>query len=150
MNGRFRMYSAQTTNEPPRPNRIGFYLFNLAGGQGIRSYFQEPVTAGAWLHVVGTVDGEHTAIYKNGECKDRERYTGSGQVRVIPMRPRWIVPQRGNAPLRIGTRDLKSFFQGTIRAVHIWKRALTADEVSTLPTGPVLQGRSPNEKEKKP
>ena len=32
-------------------------------------HFQEPVTAGAWMQVVGTVDGEHTSIYKNGQFK---------------------------------------------------------------------------------
>ena len=35
----FRMDHAQSTDDPPRPNRIRFYGFNLAGGQGIGSYF---------------------------------------------------------------------------------------------------------------
>src|SRR5262249_55211295 len=65
-----RMYNAQPTDNPPRPNRISFYVFNPAGGEGIGSYFQEPVIAGEWLHVVGTADGERTAIYKNGVFKD--------------------------------------------------------------------------------
>jgi hypothetical protein len=135
-----RMYNEQTTDDPPRPNRMSFYVFNLAGGQGIGSYFQEPVTAGEWIHVVGTVDGAKTSIYKNGRLKDCDRYTGSGPGPCHAYSPdRWIVPQRGNAPLRIGTRDLRSFFLGAIRAVHIWNRALTADEVSTLHAGAVPQ-----------
>src|SRR5215472_13938319 len=73
----FRMYNEQPTDDPPRPNRISFYVFNLAGGGGIGSYFQEPIIAGEWLHVVGTADGERTAIYKNGVFKDCDRYTGS-------------------------------------------------------------------------
>src|SRR6266702_6673572 len=47
----FRMYNAQTTDDPPRPNRVSFYVFNLVGGEGIGSYFQEPVRAGEWIHV---------------------------------------------------------------------------------------------------
>jgi Concanavalin A-like lectin/glucanases superfamily len=137
----FRMYNQQTSDDQPRPNRISFYVFNLAGGQGIGSYFQETVTAGEWIHVVGTVDAEHTAIYKNGEFKDCDRYTGSGPGKCHNYSPdRWIVPQRGNAPLRIGTRDLRSFFLGAIREVRIWQRALTAAEVSGLYAGTVPEG----------
>jgi hypothetical protein len=136
----FRMYNEQTKDDPPRPNRISFYVFNLAGGQGIGSYFQEPVTPGEWMHVVGTADAERTSIYKNGEFKDCDRYTGSGPGPCHSYSPdRWIVPQRGNSPLRIGTRDLRSFFQGAIREVRIWNRALSADEVSALYAGSVPQ-----------
>src|ERR1700693_3826170 len=39
----FRMYNQSTTGDPPRPNRISFYVFNAGGGEGIGSYFQEPV-----------------------------------------------------------------------------------------------------------
>jgi Concanavalin A-like lectin/glucanases superfamily len=136
----FRMYNEQTTDHPPRPNRISFYVFNLAGGEGIGSHFQEPVTPGEWIHVVGTVDGQNTAIYKNGEFKDCDRYTGSDPGSCNTYAPdRWITPQRGNAPLRIGTLDLKSFFLGAIREVRLWNRALTANEVSTLHAGNVSQ-----------
>ncbi len=136
----FRMYNEQTTDHPPRPNRISFYVFNLAGGEGIGSYVQEPVTVGEWIHVVGTADGEVTAIYKNGEFKDCDRYTGSGSGPCNNYPPNlWITPQRGNSPLRIGTRDLKSFFLGGIREVRIWNRALTANEVRSLYTGTVPQ-----------
>src|SRR5215472_406063 len=136
----FRMYNEQPTDNPPRPNRISFYVFNPAGGEGIGSYVQEPVTAGEWLHIVGTADGERTAIYKNGEFKDCDRYTGSdqGPCHTYPAEL-WVVPGRGNSPLRIGTRDKKSFFQGAIREVRLWDRALTADEVSTLHAGNVPQ-----------
>ena len=134
----FRMYNAQTTDDPPRPNRMSFYVFNLTGGQGIGSHVQEPVTAGAWMQVVGTVDGEHTSIYKNGQFKDCDRYTGSGPDTCHTYPPdRWIEPQRGNAPLRVGASDLKRFFQGAIRDVRIWNRALTADDASMLYAGTV-------------
>jgi len=133
-----RMYNEQPTDDPPRPNRISFYVFNPAGGEGIGSYFQEPVIAGEWLHVVGTADGERTAIYKNGVFKDCDRYTGNdpGPCHTYPANL-WVVPRRGHSPLRIGTRDKKSCFQGAIREVRLWNRALTADEVRTLHAGNV-------------
>lgn len=93
----FRMYNEQTTDKPPRPNRISFYVFNLAGGEGIGSHFQEPVTVGEWIHVVGTADGEVTSIYKNGEFKDCDRYTGSGSgQRLLLARIAWCSLGMGN------------------------------------------------------
>jgi hypothetical protein len=130
-----RMYNAVTTDTPPRPNRISFYLFNLDGGLGIGSHFQEPVQAGQWIHVVGTADGENTSIYRDGVFKDRDGYTG-GCSNYPP--DRWITPARGTAPVRIGTRDLRSFFLGAIREVRIWSRALTPAEVAALFAGVAL------------
>jgi hypothetical protein len=132
----FRMYNQSTTDDPPRPNRISFYLFNASGGEGIGSYFQEPVQVGEWIHVVGTANGELTAIYKNGEFKGCDRYTGSGPGPCHNYAPDlWITPTHGSAPVRIGTRDLESFFLGAIRDVRIWSRALTAPEIAALYAG---------------
>ena len=132
----FRMYNLDTSDNPPRPNRISFYVFNPAGGEGIGSHFQEPLQAGEWIHVVGIADGEKTSIYKNGEFKDCDRYTGTGPGPCHNYRPdQWITPTRGTAPLRIGTRDRKSFFLGAIREVRIWSRALTTAEVGALFNG---------------
>jgi hypothetical protein len=123
----FRMYNETTTDVPPRPNRISFYVFNLAGGKGVGSYFQEPVTAGEWLHVAGIADGQNTYIYKNGVLKDSQSYVGI------------ITPTHGTAPLRIATRDFNSFFLGAIRAVRVWNRALTASEVALVYTNTIPQ-----------
>ena len=103
----FRMYNETTTDVPPRPNRISFYVFNLVGHEGVGSYFQEPVQAGEWIHVVGVADGQNTSIYKNGVFKQSQSYAGI------------ITPQRGAAPLRMATRDFKSFFLGSIRGVRV-------------------------------
>jgi hypothetical protein len=136
----FRMYNQETTDTPPRPNRISFYLFNPVGGEGIGSHFQQPVQTGEWIHVVGTADGEKTSIYKNGEFEDCDRYTGTGPGPCHNYPPDlWIKPTRGTAPLRIGTRDRESFFLGAIREVRIWSRALTATEVGALFGGSVAQ-----------
>lgn len=134
----FRMYNQTTTDDPPRPNRISFYLFNLDGGEGIGSHFQEPVQAGEWIHVVGTADGQTISIFKNGEFKRCDRYTGTGPAPCHNYQPdQWITPTHGSAPLRMGTRDFESFFLGAIREVRLWSRALTAAEVGTLYSGSV-------------
>jgi hypothetical protein len=123
----FRMYNETTTDVPPRPNRISFYVFNLQGHQGVGSYFQEPVQVGEWIHVVGVADGQNSSIYKNGVFKQSQSYAGI------------ITPQRGAAPVRMATRDFKSFFLGAIRGVRIWNRALTPSEVQMVFTDTIPQ-----------
>src|SRR5712691_8385447 len=117
----FRMYSGDNTEG--RDNRISFYVFNPDGGLGVGSYFQDPnnpVQAGVWLHVVGAADSQSTYIYVNGSLKDTDVYQGT------------IQPHHGTSPVRIGTRDLHSYFQGEIRQVRFWNRLLGPDEVASL------------------
>jgi hypothetical protein len=121
----FRMYNETTIDDPPRPNRISFYVFNLQGHQGVGSYFQEPVQVGEWIHIVGVADGQTSSIYKNGVLKQSQSYAGI------------ITPQHGTAPLRMATRDFKSFFLGAIRGVRFWNRALTAAEVQMVFTNTI-------------
>ena len=45
-----------------------------------------------------------------------------------------IIPEHGVAPVRIGTRDFNSFFQGAIRRVAIFSRRLTDSEQAALQT----------------
>lgn len=117
----FRMYNDDTD----RPNRISFYVFNPSGHIGVGSYSPEPVTAGDWIHVVGVADGSATHIYRDGVLQDSDSYAGQ------------IVPQHGPAPMRIGTRDFQSWFQGAIAEVRVWDRALNDGEVSGLYGGTV-------------
>jgi len=126
----FRMYNQTTTDTPPRPNRISFYVFNPSapsGGinLGVGAYFQDPVTVGEWIHVVGAADGDQqaTIIYKDGVQRDQQSWSKEN-----------IVPVHGTAPVRIATRDFNSFFLGAIRDVRVWNRALTADEVQMVYT----------------
>lgn len=119
----FRIYSANNT--VGRANRISFYVFNLAGGIGVGSHYQDPanpVQPGVWLHVVGAADTEKTHIYINGQLIESNSYSSS------------ITPQHGSAPLRIGTRDFNSYFDGQIREVRLWSRILTAAEIQGLYT----------------
>jgi hypothetical protein len=43
-----------------------------------------------------------------------------------------INPQAGPAPLRLGTKDLGSFFEGGLTRVRLWNRGLHASEISGL------------------
>jgi hypothetical protein len=126
-----RMYSYTNREKPPRPNRISFYLFNLDGGLGQGSYFQEPVRSGEWIQVTAVADQGNTAIYKNGAYIRCDEYNGRSG-RGCQAHGERIHPGQGNAPLRLGTRDLKSFFQGELSQVRIWKRALRSSEIRRL------------------
>jgi hypothetical protein len=108
-----RMY--QDGNSAGRENRISFYAFNLAGGLGAGSYFQEEVTPGAWIHYAGELDASDTYLFKDGAQKDSDPLSGYS-----------ITPGNGTAPFRIGTRDFNSFFQGSIARVAIYGARLSA------------------------
>jgi len=111
-----RMY--QAGNPEGRANRISFYAFNLEGHLGAGSYFQDPLAEGVWLHVVGRIDAVNTSIFRDGDQRDTDALSGYG-----------IVPEHGSAPVRIGTRDRQSYFQGAISRVAIYGAALSADTI---------------------
>jgi hypothetical protein len=95
-------------------------VFNPGGGLGIGSHFQDQLQPGTWIHVVGMADSQRTFIYRDGVQRDTDAYAGS------------ITPEAGTAPLRIGTRDFNSFFEGEIREVRLWNRILTGGEIAGL------------------
>jgi Concanavalin A-like lectin/glucanases superfamily len=122
-----RMYSHTTLDDPPRPNRISGYAFDLGGGLGTGSYFQDRVVAGRWIHyllVVNTVqtDDDHptgyTKIFKNGRVRDQDALTSFGTT-----------PGDGTAPFRIATRDFRSFFLGALAKVAVYDRELPPEAV---------------------
>jgi hypothetical protein len=124
-----RFYSRASRD---RPNRISAYVFNSEGGLGAGAYFQDMLTAGEWMHVVACFDpgdadtkGAGVHIYKNGVLR-----LGPPKPGVLYNNPKWqIRPAHGGAPLRLGTRDLKSFLTGAIDEVAVYPRVLTAKEV---------------------
>jgi len=137
----FRMYNRDgTTENPPRPNRISFYVFNPQGGLGVGSYFQDMLQAGSWIFVVGIADSTRTFMYRDGSYRRCDTYRGpsAGQCPIHyqaapnQMLQLQIDPVAGSSPLRLGTRDLDSFFAGGLSRVRIWNRALSADEVAAL------------------
>lgn len=127
----FRMYNRSNTENPPRPNRISFYVFNPDGGLGVGSYFQDRIEPHQWIQVTGVADREHTYIYKNGQFERCDQYQGT-PTGGCHGHPEVIQPQRGAAPTRLGTRDLRSYFQGGLAEIRIWDRPLTKLEVRTL------------------
>jgi hypothetical protein len=122
-----RMYSYSNSETPPRPNRISAYVFNLAGGKGSGAYFQDKVYPGQWIMVTFVVDSRpsaqwpegYVAIYKNG------RMQGS-RVSLSQFN---VTPEASNAPFRIATRDLHSFFEGAIGKVAIYNSILSVQDI---------------------
>ena len=127
-------------DSPPRPNRISFYLFNPAGGLGVGSYVQVPIHRGKWMQIVGVADSSRTYFYKDGQFIRCDTYRGPVQgsceihYQAPPNQDLQLVihPQAGPAPLRLGTKDLGSFFEGGLTRVRLWNRALAASEISAL------------------
>lgn len=113
-----RMYSLTNSASPPRPNRISGYAFNLSGGLGSGSYFQDSVTRGAWIHVAVIIDRHDVSVYKNGVLR-----------KTTPLSQFNVTPAPGSAPVRIATRDLYSFFKGAIGKFALYPRALTAAQL---------------------
>ncbi|WP_433471472.1 LamG domain-containing protein [Saccharomonospora azurea] len=122
-----RIYSADNT--VGRENRISGYQFNLDGGLGAGSYYQEPLVPGQWLHYVLVVNANHssedypagyTKLYIDGELSDQDSLIYDGTE---------MVPGNGTAPMRIGTRQLETFFEGAIGKVALYDHELTPADV---------------------
>lgn len=133
----FRMYNRDgTTEHPPRPNRISFYVFNPSGWLGVGSFLQDDVSDGEWIHIAGIADNGVTRIYKNGVLRHCDQYldlpdSGCEPHNIPGTQDRLLIdPQAGKAPMRFGTRDFKSFFAGGLSEIRVWSRALSADEIS--------------------
>jgi hypothetical protein len=129
----FRFYSADS---PDRPSRISAYIWNpsVAQGQneGAGAYFQDVLQAGTWIHVVATFDpgdandpNAGVSIYKDGLFR-----AGPAKSRGARYASYAIEPVHTAAPVRIGTRDLGSFFKGGIDEVAIYPRVLRAPEIA--------------------
>ncbi len=128
-----RIYSRSSS----RPNRFSAYHFNPTGGLGSGSYFQGGLRstdggtppllkAGAWVHVAAVFDtttlvaGYGTVrLYRNGVLMDHDS-----------MRDYAIVPRDGSAPLRVGTRDQKSFFTGAIGRVAVYDHVVSQSRLA--------------------
>ena len=130
----------QHDRDPPRPNRISVYAFNPDGGLGVGSYFQDTLQEGSWIFVVGVADSTRTYIYRDGLYRRCDTYRGPSagpcpvhfQAAPNDNLQLEIDPIAGSAPLRLGTRDFNSFFEGGLSRLRIWNRALGADEITAL------------------
>jgi hypothetical protein len=123
------MYSFVTPGEAPaRPNRISFYVWNLSGGEGSGSYFQDVLAARTWIYIVATVDVTATLEYPQGSVSLYRDATLRGTTSLAQFD---TTPAAGAAPARIGTRDAENFFQGAVGKVAIYDRLLTQSEINS-------------------
>jgi hypothetical protein len=122
-----RFYSRNTN----RPNRISAYIWNPQGGEGAGAYFEDKLSEGTWIHVVacyepgdaGTDPPAGVHIYRDGVHRLGPPSPGT------LYRTFNITPVRGTAPVRLGTRDGRSFLTGGLDEVAIYPRVLTPDEI---------------------
>lgn len=127
----FRFYNKDGAGQL-RPNRVSFYLFNIDAGIGVGSYFQDALTAGVPIRIMGRVTATQTSIFKNGVLRDTDTYT------TFP-----ITPQNSTAPMRVGTVALNDpgFVQGAFDDLIIWNRALSeAEAAQDAAGGPPASG----------
>ncbi len=105
-------------NSPSTAVRIDNYDRNLKGGPSLQP--------NQWTHLAATYDGTTQRLYVNGNEVASQSVSGSIQV--------------SDGVLRIGgTSVWTQFFKGRIDEVRIYNRALTAGEIKTDMTTPVVK-----------
>jgi hypothetical protein len=139
-----RMYGTDNTDNPWRGNRISGYAFNMEGERGIGSYFQDDIRPGDWIHYVlvinttpvDALDPGYTKIYRDGSNAPTAPAPWDDTDSLLefwpdPTTPHLITPGDGDAPLRVGTRDLGSFFKGAVGKVAIYDYELTPQQIQS-------------------
>jgi concanavalin A-like lectin/glucanase superfamily protein len=121
----FRFYSRSSR----RPNRISAYVWNPNGKLGAGAHTEDPLTVGAWIYLVATFDDPRESnaqvhLYKDGQPSPHNKSPGALYSSYH------VLPQHGPTPLRLGTRDLRSFLTGGLDEVAIYPRVLKAEEIS--------------------
>jgi len=110
-----------------RPQRISGYVFNLDGGLGVGSYFQDDIAPRTWIHFVLVINTKNTSskyptgytkVYRDGQLRDQDDLASYD-----------IDPGSSSAPSRIGTRDLNGFFEGAIAKVAIYDHELSEERI---------------------
>ncbi len=124
-----RMYSRTNTEVPERPNRVSAYVFNLAGGKGSGAYFQDRVKPNAWMMVTFVIDDNPSAAWPSGYVAIYKNDQLRGQVSISQFN---VTPRSADAPLRIATRQLESFFKGAIGKVAIFDYVLSSEQVRAI------------------
>jgi hypothetical protein len=130
-----RFYSIDPSQAPgARPNRISAYIWSLAGKpEGAGAFFQQPLVAGQWMHIVACYEpGNKDTCPPKGALifLDGDRKQGPFAIGTLYCNPCFaVVPAHGTAPLRLGTRDCRSFLRGALDEVAIYPRVLTPEEI---------------------
>jgi len=124
----FRFYPKTSA----RPNRVSAYIFNSGPGLGSGAYVEEDIKPGKWMHIVAVFDpGDATnpkagvSLYKDGKLALSPATSPGALYKAYN-----VMPVAGDSPLRLGTRDKKSFFTGALDEVAIYPRALAAREIA--------------------
>jgi len=120
----FRFYSRRAS----RPNRISAYVWNPEGRLGAGAYIEERLVPQQWIYLVATLDdprqpNARVRLYKDGAPSPHNDSPGT------LYRNYAVQPKRGRAPIRLGTRDLRSFLTGGLDEVAIYPRVLPANEI---------------------
>ena len=123
-----RMYSHKNSEVPVRPNRVSAYAFNRAGGEGSGAYFQDRLRAGNWMMVALVISDVPSAAFPDGYVEIYKDGQLRGRVSLDQFH---VKPQAGNAPFRIATRNLDSFFEGAIGDVAIYDFALSSAQIAS-------------------
>jgi Concanavalin A-like lectin/glucanases superfamily len=122
-----RMYSKTNTESPVRPNRISAYAWNLSGGLGSGSYFQDPVVVNQWMMVTFVIDATKSSAWPAGYVSIYKDGTLRGQVSLSQYDTK---PGASDAPFRVATRELESYFQGGIGKVAVYNYVLSGADIS--------------------
>jgi len=98
---------------------------NSTTDQGVRQASHTAIPLNTWTHLATTYDGANMRLYINGVLVATKAQTGSIAV--------------GNQPLRIGGNNVSGeFFRGIIDEVRVYNRALSAAEITTDMTAPIV------------
>lgn len=126
-----RIYGQHPTgNDALRINRMTGHLFASDGSTTVGSYYQPaadyPLAAGEWLHYVlvvkttgGTGGTTKLTVHRRSPDGTIQTFEDSSTVADLVTSP-------GAAPLRIGTRNLQSYFAGAVGKVAIYSYELPA------------------------
>lgn len=124
-----RMYSKINQEVPVRPNRVSAYVFNLAGGKGSGSYFQDQIQANAWMMITMIIDDQPSAAWPSGYVAIYKNDQLRGQVSISQFN---VTPQASTAPFCVATRQLESYFQGAIGKVAVFDYVLSPQRVAAI------------------
>lgn len=123
----FRIYSAGNTEG--RHNRLSAYLFQYRGGNGPGSHVEEPLARGGWIHLAAVFNkpNHEIRLFKNGVLRDVDGFT---------LQDSYPIPdpdlRTGDAPVRIGTQDGRSYFRGAVDDIYFYNRPLSDQEIVAL------------------